>query len=226
MDNTADLALPGLIHDLNNVFQTLMEAADLLADDPQWAPVSAAILRSLERGREITMSMQSMEQPVVALETILANARSLVEDSFISGRGPKIQFACDVQPGLILHRAWAWERVLVNLFCNAVRAMPHGGNIFVTARREKDRIRITVADEGLGIDPSLLPTIFDPHVTTKQATGKQATGKQNGGLGLHIVQTIVRQSEGEVYAANRQGRGAEFVISIPVEPVLTRSASA
>ena len=216
MDHTNDLALPGLIHDLNNVFQTLMEAADVLADDPQWAPVSAAILRSLERGRMITMSMQSMEQPVVALETVLANAQSLVEDSLISGRGPQIQFSCDVQPGLILHRAWAWERVLVNLFCNAVRAMPQGGNISVLARRLGDRIEITVADEGCGIDPALLPTIFDAHVSTKP----------QGGLGLHIVRSIVEQSDGDVRAANRDGRGTEFVITIPVEPLLTRSAFA
>ena len=53
-----DLSMQCLIHDLNNVFQTLMEAADLLSDDPQWNSLSAAIFRSIERGRDITLSMQ------------------------------------------------------------------------------------------------------------------------------------------------------------------------
>jgi len=43
----------GLIHDLNNVFQTLMDAADSLSDDPRWASVSAAIFRSIERARKL-----------------------------------------------------------------------------------------------------------------------------------------------------------------------------
>src|ERR1700690_3636304 len=116
IDHNADLRLRGLIHDLNNVFQTLMEAADLLSSDPRWAPVSAAIFRSVERGKEIAMSMQAADQPSAPLEIVLHNARSLVEDSLISRRGPEIQFLCRVEPALVLTNAWAWERVLINLF--------------------------------------------------------------------------------------------------------------
>src|ERR1700688_2976619 len=108
MDPLADLALPGLIHDLNNVFQTLMDAADSLADDPRWEPLSAAIFRSIERGREITQSMQAIDQPSAPFETVLRNARTLVEDSMMARPGPKIQFECRFEPGLVLRHAWAW----------------------------------------------------------------------------------------------------------------------
>ncbi len=222
MDTTPDLTLPCLIHDLNNVFQTLVEAADLLSDHPQWAQVSAAILRSVERGKEITLSMQTVNQPSAPLETVVKKAQTLLEDSLMSGRGPDIRFVCEVEPGIVLRRSWAWERVLINLFSNAVHAMPRGGTISVEARRVPDAkqeqgcIEIVVADEGGGIAPELLPSIFEPTVSTRKG----------GGLGLHIVHTIVTQEDGEVRAANRKGRGAEFTITIPAVPVLTRSANA
>jgi signal transduction histidine kinase len=216
MDPLVDLALPGLIHDLNNVFQTLMDAADALSDDPRWAAVSAAIFRSIERGKEITQSMQAIDQPSAPFETVLYNARTLVEDSMMSRRGPAIQFVSRVEPALVLRNAWAWERVLINLFCNAVQAMPQGGTISVDASRNNGNIQIVVADEGCGIAPELLAVIFDPHVSTKTL----------GGLGLHIVNSIVKQEAGEVRAANRNGRGAEFTITLPAEPVLSRSVSA
>jgi len=216
MDPFLDLALPGLIHDLNNVFQTLMDGADALSVDPRWAHLSAAIFRSVERGREITLSMQAIDQPTAPFETVLHNARTLVEDSMMSRRGAKIQFDCRIEPALTLRNAWAWERVLINLFCNAVQAMPQGGTIFVSACRKNGAIQIVVADEGCGIAPELLAVIFDPRVSTKPL----------GGLGLHIVYSIVKQEAGEVRAANREGCGAEFTITLPAEPVLLRSVSA
>jgi signal transduction histidine kinase len=221
MNQATDLTVPCLVHDLNNVFQTLVEAADLLSGDPRWAPVSAAILRSIERGKGITESMQQADHQMVQspapFETILANAIAFAEDSLISGRGPEIRFVCDVSPGIELRRTWAWERVLINLFSNAMRAMPDGGTIFVSARTYIDRAEIVVRDEGEGIAPEILEDLFRPHVSTKK----------RGGLGLHIVETIVKQDDGEVRASNcADGRGATFVITIPAEKPVARPAHA
>ncbi|HLX45568.1 MAG TPA: sensor histidine kinase [Bryobacteraceae bacterium] len=200
-----DLTLSCLVHDLNNVFQTLVEAADLLSDDPRYAAVSAAILRSIERGKSITSSIRSSEETPAAFETILDNAISFVEDSMISGRGPRIRFIREIDPGIELRRTWAWERVLINLFSNAVRAMPQGGVIYIKARRTEREIEIVVRDEGPGIAVEILKDIFKPHVST-----------HGSGLGLHIVETIVKQDDGEVRAVNRpDGRGAEFTIRVP-----------
>jgi signal transduction histidine kinase len=94
--------------------------------------------------------------------------------------------------------------------------MPEGGIISDAGSRRNGRIQIVVADEGCGIPPELLANLFQANVSTKSA----------GGLGLHIVQTIAKQQDSEVRAANRDGGGAEFTISIPAEPVLTRIAKA
>jgi signal transduction histidine kinase len=216
MDQTTDLTLRCLIHDLNNVFQTLIDAADLLSYDPRWAPVSSAMLRSIERGRDIILSLETVDQPSAPLEAVLGNAQSFVEDSLIVGRGPRIEFTRDLEPGLILRQSWAWERVLINLFSNAVRAMPEGGIISTQASNRNGWMQIVVADEGRGIPPELLADLFEANVSTKSG----------GGLGLHIVQTIAKQQNGEVRAANRDGGGAEFTISIPAEPIFTRIAKA
>ena len=51
--DTKDLTLAGLIHDLNNVFQTVIEAADLLSNDPKWVSLSNTLIRAVERGQGI-----------------------------------------------------------------------------------------------------------------------------------------------------------------------------
>jgi signal transduction histidine kinase len=215
-DTFGDLALPGMIHDLNNVFQNLVEAADLLSDDPRWSSVSASILRSIERGKEITMSMYAIGEQQAFFQTVLDNATAFVQDSVVLRQGPEIRFDSIVEPGLALRHPWAWERVLINLFLNSVRAMPGGGTISSHASRNNGDIQIVVADDGGGIAPELLPVIFEPHVSTKPL----------GGLGLHIVHSIVKREQGEVRVANREGGGAVFTITIPARLSLTRTASA
>lgn len=210
-----DLALPGLIHDLNNVFQNLVEAADLLSDDPRWAAVSASVLRSIERGREITLSMDAIREPWALFETVVDNAITFAQDFVFLGHGPPVHFVARVEEGLVLRHPWAWERVLINLFLNAVRAMPAGGTITLDACRRDGKVEIVVADEGQGIAPGMLADIFEPHVSTKPA----------GGLGLHIVQSIVAREDGEVRAANREVGGAMFTIVVPAHSSLARSAA-
>jgi signal transduction histidine kinase len=218
MKHKKDLDLPGLLHDLNNIFQTLVDAADRLSEDPRWAPLSAAILRSVERGRRVSFSLQAGQSTGTFFETILENAAAFVEDSLLAGRGPAIHFVCEVEPGIALPGNWAWERVLINLFLNSMRAMPQGGTIQVQARRsvKQDQIHIVVRDTGCGISAEVLGHLFEPNVSTKSA----------GGLGLHVVRTIVQQDGGTVRGANRtDGPGAEFTITVPA-PLAKKFASA
>lgn len=199
-------ALPGLLHDLNNIFQTLVDAADLLSEDPRWQPVSAAILRSVERGRRVSQSLEANRGPTVPFQIILDNAIAFVEDEMLVTRGPAIRFDSHVDPDIELGGSWAWERVLINLFLNAMRAMPRGGLIQVEARRSSSETLIAIRDSGCGIEAGIVEHLFEPSVSTKPG----------GGLGLHIVKGIVESNGGSVHAANRtEGGGAEFTIMLP-----------
>jgi signal transduction histidine kinase len=89
-----------------------------------------------------------------------------------------------------------------------MRAMPAGGTIQVCAHRVTGQIKIVVRDDGSGIASEVLDHLFLPHVSTG-----------SGGLGLHIVETIVKQDGGCVHAANRSDApGAEFTITLPFKP--------
>ena len=101
------------------------------------------------------------------------------------------------------------RRVMVNLTENAVQAAgPVRARLHLGVARTLDRVLLTVADEGPGVDPALRPRVFDPYFTTKG---------EGTGLGLAIVKKIVLQHGGEVQLGERPGGGAHFTISLPLE---------
>lgn len=101
-----------------------------------------------------------------------------------------------------------FKGVLVNLIFNALDAMPGGGALEVRLNQEApDRVRLTVADTGPGIDVAVADRLFTPFVSTKP------TGT---GLGLSVSRRIVQAHGGSLTASNRDDGGACFVITLPV----------
>lgn len=205
-NNSQDLTLAGLVHDLKNVFETLGEAADLLSTDPGWTGLAGAIERAVEQGRRITASFQESVE-TFDLELILENATQCTRDFLMSTHRPELQFRRQLGPGLRLAgRPGAWERVFVNLFLNSAQAMRDGGELEITAQRKDSRIQITVSDSGPGIPQDILGRVFLPGFSTSRA---------HSGLGLSIVESIVCEHGGTITAGNRTPRGATFTISLP-----------
>lgn len=110
-------------------------------------------------------------------------------------------------------------RVILNLITNAFyavtekkRQQPEGYEpiVSVETKKQKDRIEITVKDNGTGIPQKVLDKIFQPFFTTKP------TG-QGTGLGLSLSYDIVKAHGGELKVETKEGEGSEFVISLPVE---------
>ncbi|MDX2153785.1 MAG: HAMP domain-containing sensor histidine kinase [Bryobacteraceae bacterium] len=207
-ERATDLNLEGLVHDLNNVFETISEAADLLAGDPNWAPLSATVHRSVDRGRRILSSYFETTRGSLELETIVESAIAFTLDFVAAIKKPAIEFKLDVEPGLrLVGNGPAWERVFMNLFLNASQIVKKGCRVEVAGRRTAEGIEVTVADNGPGIPPEILPKIFTPRFSTKS---------DRTGLGLHIVRSIVDRYGGTVTAANREGTaGAVFRIELP-----------
>jgi len=204
----ADLTLEGLIHDLNNVFQSVSEVADLLEKDPKWHDVAGTLQRSVRQGCRIVDSLLGGARQPQDLETILDNSIVFASDLFRALHAPPVKFERTVEPGLRLCGAGAaWERVLLNLFLNAAQAMKNGGVIEISARRCGDAIEISVEDSGPGIPPEILPRIFEPHFSTKSSSS---------GLGLHIVKSVVTAGGGTISVENRrESSGAKFTIRLP-----------
>lgn len=104
------------------------------------------------------------------------------------------------------------DQVLTNLLSNALRYSPEGGDIELACGREGECIHLQVTDRGIGIPPDKLGTIFDAF--------ERAHGDAYGGLGLglNIVQGIVEQHGGRIWAVSTgtAGEGSEFHVLLPV----------
>jgi signal transduction histidine kinase len=207
-DQAHDLTVEGLVHDLNNVFETINEAAELLDKDGKQSKLAGALRRSVRRGTRILGSFAEQSQASLDIDLILDGAVEFARDFLHAVKGPTIEFQRTIEEGLRLRGNPAgWERVFVNLFLNAAQAMDEGGEVTVTASRGDAGIEVLVSDNGPGISPKVLPNIFEPRFSTRA---------KRSGLGLHIVQTIVQKNGGTVSASNcPSGRGAMFHIVLP-----------
>jgi C4-dicarboxylate-specific signal transduction histidine kinase len=104
------------------------------------------------------------------------------------------------------------EHIILNLLLNALDALPEeGGKIAVdiTCDPEKRGLRLTVSDNGSGIDPAVLPSIFDPFFSTKDVN-------KGSGLGLAVIYGYMRELGGTIEARNRQTGGAVFDLYFPI----------
>lgn len=108
-------------------------------------------------------------------------------------------------------------QVLGNLLNNAAKFTPGGGTIRLAARIEESRLKVSVSDNGNGIDPQLLPFVFDLFTQ-----GDQSLDRAEGGLGigLTLVRHLVSLHRGTVEARSPgRGLGSEFIVTLPVERV-------
>ena len=91
---------------------------------------------------------------------------------------------------------------------NACDSMPEGGNIFVSAVKENNKVKIEFIDEGIGIPSSLTFEVFEPMVTH---------GKPEGvGLGLSIARKIIRDHNGDISVDGELGEGTKIIITLPL----------
>ncbi|HEY8461522.1 MAG TPA: ATP-binding protein [Blastocatellia bacterium] len=147
----------------------------------------------------------------IELTPLIKETAELIETQAETA-GVSIDIQCDdatieADPELI-------QQVLLNVFRNAIQAMPHGGRLRVECMKDaavKGKRRYTalrVSDTGIGIEPEHLPKLFDPFFTTKDVG-------QGTGLGLPISIRIVEEHDGWIEAANGVDCGAVFTIYLP-----------
>jgi two-component system, NtrC family, sensor kinase len=98
-------------------------------------------------------------------------------------------------------------QILVNLVTNAVQAMSGRGRLTLTTAARQGWITITIRDTGSGISVANLEKIFTPFFTTK--------GNKGTGLGLYIVQTLVKKYGGRISVSSEEGKGSTFTIEFP-----------
>ncbi len=99
------------------------------------------------------------------------------------------------------------KQVFLNLFLNAVQAMPEGGKLRIKTDRKGQWVRIEIQDEGTGIPERIRDKLFEPFFTTKE---------EGIGLGLSIVKRIVDDHKGSIKVRNSHPKGTIFTINLPI----------
>jgi PAS domain S-box-containing protein len=137
----------------------------------------------------------------------------------------KLSVHCTIEPAV--PSVWGdplrLQQVALNLLSNAVKFTPAGGSITVTLDRTGDDVQLTVTDTGRGIQPDFLPHIFERF---RQADAPTTRAHGGVGLGLSIVKHLVDLHSGTITAhSDGDGRGATFIVRLPLAPVTASSSS-
>ncbi len=208
----------GVAHEIGNpVTGISCLAQDILQEDlDEFEKESVKqILTQTERISKIVSSLVSFSHSgnsfetrlmPIGLNTIVEEAQRLIS---LSRGGKSIKFVNNVSSAhLVIGDQQKLIQVFVNLFSNACDASDPGDQIIINSYEENTTIRITVKDEGIGIDNINRSRIFDPFFTTKEP------GKGTG-LGLPMVYNIIQDHSGTIHFESEKGSGTTFTIRIP-----------
>jgi signal transduction histidine kinase len=212
----------GAIHDLNNIFMcidaeiTLLKKALMQSDaDGNIGDSLSSVLSALSKGRGLTHHLlnftkgRDQKKEPTALESIIREAVSF------SLLGSQLQSEVQVDSDLLPVETSAEQifQLVSNLVINARQAInpDTGGRILVKARNAGNAapgkcVEIIVEDEGHGIDPENINRIFEPFFTTKP---------DGTGLGLTLVDLIVKDLSGTIRLDSKPGKGTRFTINLP-----------
>jgi len=204
----------GLAHEIRNPLASIDGAAEVMqaAESPEEvrAETMGIIRGECARLNRLLTNLLDFARPrnpewrEVNLPKVVESVLSLVKHS----AGKNIDFVQQIQDSL--PPLWADEvqiaQALLNLTINAAQAMTEGGQIVLTAVNRDGGNLIRVQDQGIGIDPANLDKVFDPFFTTKTA---------GTGLGLSVVDQIVRQLGGAVSVEHNPDRGMTFSLFFP-----------
>jgi signal transduction histidine kinase/CheY-like chemotaxis protein len=217
----------GIAHDFNNRLVIIMGYGELLKRGLQANGTLAGhadmVLSSAKRAAELTQQLLAYSRRQVLnpvsfdLNDLIGRMKSLV--GTLLGEGIELSTRARAERPVLADPGQV-EQVLLNLALNARDAMPDGGKIIVETRdvtigsdgpstlSPGDYVVLEMTDTGCGIPEDALPHIFEPFFTTKE--------KGYGtGLGLSMVEGIVRQSGGDVRVRTAAGTGTTFTILLP-----------
>jgi two-component system cell cycle sensor histidine kinase/response regulator CckA len=222
----------GIAHDFNNLLASIRGNAELIghqldADAAPQAEVSE-ILTATDRAAGLTRQLLAFSRKQVLQPTVLDLNGVVLSVSRMARRLMGSQVRVDERLGLELPQVQAdpatLEQVLLNLIVNARDAMPGGGLIRVTTDacelvagtraaaetglKPGPYVRMSVQDEGVGMDPATQARIFEPFFSTREPG-------RGTGLGLSTVYGILRQTGGAITVTSAPHQGATFVVYLP-----------
>ncbi len=214
-------AAAGIAHDLNNPLSVVLSRAELLMGTPKEALTPETVQEDLnvihrqaQRASRIVSGFLELSRhgpklsASVNLNDLVDKALLLMGDQ-MRKTGIAVTLALDSNLPAVTGDAVGLERVLINLLSNAREAMPGGGSIMIESGPMPERpgwLRLSVADNGPGIDSEALGKIFELLYTTKPG---------GTGLGLWLSRRIVHEHKGKLEVRSELGKGTTFTLVFP-----------
>lgn len=204
-------------HEFGNLLQAIgLQAAALRRQaslpDPVmrsvWSIKQAVDIGQALTRRLLTFARNSPEEQMLPLDVgrVLRDLVQLLEPRInMSGRSVRMELSLPPMPEVRGNENKLTEAFL-NLFLNAMDAMPDGGTLQVSAAERSGEIRIAVHDTGKGMTPEEVSRAFDPFFTTKPG---------GTGLGLSTVYGVIRAHGGSVFVESEPGKGTTVFVSLP-----------
>lgn len=210
--------LASVSHELNNPLQAIQNALFLIKVEQgisdQGKQDLEIVLSETERMAIMIERLRATYRPIqvedfrpMQINTIIEDVYALVSTHF-RHRDISFEFYPDPTLPIIPGLPDQIRQVILNLFMNAADAMTGRGRMSVATRflKSEDEVYLSIADNGIGIDPVILPNVFDAFITNKS---------QGTGLGLTICYDIVVKHKGRITAENNADKGATFKIWLP-----------
>ncbi len=224
----------GIAHDFNNILAAIVGFAEMaLYKAPEGSSVRHYMERVIESASRatdlvkqiLTFSRKAeLERRPLAIAPIVKEAVKLLRSSLPTTIEIRLEVALPPDGGIVVADPTQIHQVLMNLCTNAAHAMrPRGGILTVNlsqvevdaslVRRHPDLrpgpyVRLAVSDTGHGMDAAVMDRIFDPYFTTKGVG-------EGTGLGLSVVQGIVKSCGGAISVYSEAGRGTSFHVFLP-----------
>lgn len=230
----------GLAHDLNNILttvlgQTQMALSELPPQHVCYTPLNSALqagkqASQLSQGLLSFVRGRNLPKTRLHLGPFLRDLRPFL----LSLLGKEIPLELEIEselPAVLADRS-RLKQALLNLVINAKQALQGqgvpgsapraGGRLRIQARwaAAKNRVLLSIEDNGPGISLELQKRIFDPFFSTKNAK----TGGQGTGLGLPTVAAVLQEHGGEIEVQSEPGAGCRFILTLPVSSTYPQSS--
>jgi signal transduction histidine kinase/ActR/RegA family two-component response regulator len=221
-----DQFLAMLAHELRNPLAPITTAADLLrmghADARTIATASEIIARQAEHMTDlvndlldvsrVTRGLITLEKEQLDLNAIAAGAVEQVRP-LIESRRHALTLELAGEPAHVVGDRTRLVQVLANVLHNAAKYTLTGGQLTLRTQVRGQEVEVVVRDNGIGIDPEVLPYIFDLFTQAERSPDRSQGGL---GIGLALVKSLVSLHGGSVEAkSDGPGKGSEFVIRLP-----------
>lgn len=216
-----------MAHDLRSPLTSVISTAAMLGDgllgpvseeQKKWlAKIEANCLQLVEIVNDF-LDLSKIEAGHIALAKQLVDVRELVRSTvetylpLANGKKIVIRDRLDANLPLLEVDPKRMDQVLSNLISNALKFTPEGGEIEVGAKRENGGVRLWVKDNGLGIAPEEVKTLFQKY---RQASAAEESAQRGTGLGLLISKLLVEAHGGRIQVESALGKGSTFTVVIP-----------